>query len=386
MAGGDNVAFRLFSKMLHTTPRLAMITNYPRKRSSDHQLRKFLFSISTIEYDRIFVECGFPPDDGKRKFLPHEADDKAAFHSDRLWEKLGTSKRWLKDSIDPNVFLEHYDICIDVLTCLCFLEKYLKFHAPSPSKQLAELKQRRSEIEIDMISRAWDAELRKVSKLSTVKSKVAHLSKFFNVFSSVKEEFSTAAATKIAEISQQAESINLDNLAVAPKAPPVFDTVKEQALLSAYCAAENEKKRHFARNDLIAFYYKYRHDKTLLEKCRALCVEDISNLPLLDQITRQEVTVAYQNTCRYFTPTKQQTADYERRMKCGFVAKIPAFDKIIMLHLNAGEYSEALEWCDKAIAYEKEHSYQKRIDSEYKTKKERIKKKLEKSTNTHRLS
>lgn len=355
-----------------------MITNYKRKAPSDKELRNFLFSLSTSEYEEIFADCGFPIDDGKRKFLPHEADDKAAFYSDRFWEIVGNSKRWINDSTSPNVFIENFGLCVDTLTKLCFLEKYLIFYAPLPTDQLNQLSKQKADLEIKMLHRAWDSELRKIDKLATEKSREKHLADFFLSFEKLKPQLSKETISRIETLKRQSSQINVQDIAIPEKPKPVFDSANEKKLLSEYKSAEDELERHFARIQLFQFYYKYRHERIYLERCMALCQEDIASLPILDQLTRQKCELAYRNHCRYFTPTKSEKTRHDLEMKKGFIGRIEAFDKLIMIHQNAKEYELAIQYCEAAIKHSKEHLSE---FSNYQEKKDRLMRKKEKLKN-----
>ena len=119
-------------------PRLMMVSDIPIKRwTSMGALRKTVYELSTPEWEKTFVECGFPPDDGRRKFFDHEAHDKLGFMSDRLFEQAGTAKRWVRNSTDVGKFFQHYSAYEDILTKLQRLEHFAAYYNPLPSEELS---------------------------------------------------------------------------------------------------------------------------------------------------------------------------------------------------------------------------------------------------------
>lgn len=363
----------IFSFFSHGEPRLSFITDYKRIRPSDKALRQFLFSLSTPEHETSFVDCGFPVDDGKRAYFKHEADDKAAFYSDRFWEIAGDCKRWIRDCTSPEVFFRYFQLYVSTLDKLSFLEKYIQFYDPIPSKLLRKLKNDRSSLECSMIQRSWNSELAKCQKLSTVEGRKKHVQRFFDSFFSFETDFTNEALSFLHQLKETSLSLDLNDIKPAEKPKPQIDIRKENELLRIYRSAPDEMKRHFARNDLIAFYYKYRHDPSLLKKCYDFCIEDIERLHVLDEITRSEATRVFKNTQKIIEPSASQRRNYETTMKRGFFGSIPAFDKLIMIHANDKEYQKAIEYCDMAYKHAKDHGS---MAPEYREKKERFKKKL----------
>lgn len=358
-----------------TAPRLSMITDYQRRKPSDQQLRLFLHSISTDEYENIFMDCGFPFDDGKRIYLPYEADDKAAFYSDRLWEKAGDCKRWIRDCTSPDVFQKYYDQYIDVLQKLKFFEAYISFHDPLPSAQLTSLKEDRKSLEKNFIKRAWEAELRKCQKLSTESGRREHLHNFFASFESVSSYFSTDSMDYIEKLKIDAETLQKKQIEVPAKPEPIFDQNKEAQLLSEYKSARGHLEKHFARIPLISFYYKFRHDPKYLDVCESLCQEDLDSLPYLDQQTRERAKESWDRSVSLFGETESRKKVYEDAMKKGFVGQISAFDKLIMINLNRGDLEKAIYYCDMAEKHYEQHFTP---DPSYQKKRIKIQKKINK--------
>ena len=169
--------------------------------------------------------------------------------------------------------------------------------------------------------------------------------------------------------------MDMQTLDAPAKETPVFDEEKERELLDGYQEQTQPKARHFARIPLISFYYKYRAEPQWLEKCIALCKEDIAELPLLDQQERDEAEAFFREyTVNVGAPDKEMLRDHNHTMKYGFDGNILAFDRLIMIHLHAQDYENALIYCDMAIRHAKEHGLE---DEKYRQKKLRIKKKLE---------
>lgn len=375
---GEIIKMFGFFSFLKKGPRLSFISQLKRKNKSDDALRSLLYTLSTPEYEESFTDCGFPPDDGRREFLPHEADDKLAFYCDRYWENAGQYKYRIESAASPEVFFKNFDLYVETLKNLSRFEFYVQFDQPFPTAILAKLVRDEGKLQNAMLNRAWNTALRKVERLKTETARKKALDDFFAYTETYRERWKEPAIQELEKFSQE-KNLAIQNEIRAPERPkPVFDASEERSLLLEYRNAKDAMKKHFARLPLIRFYYKYRHDEKYLEKCERLCLEDIEELPKLDKIARQEAARVYQMSDK----SASQKRRYEEESKRGFVGTIPAFDKLIMINLNRGDYQKALEYCDIAIRHSKEHAYAggEAISMKpYMEKKERIQKKAEKA-------
>lgn len=78
----------------------------------------------------------------------------------------------------PEVFFKRYDIVQEQLEILTRLEKFVRFSGDKPSKKLSEIKRvKNSEID-NMIDRAWNDTLEKISKLKTDSAKTKKIIAF----------------------------------------------------------------------------------------------------------------------------------------------------------------------------------------------------------------
>lgn len=367
-----------FFSFLKKGPRLSMISQLKRKNKSDDALRALLYWLSTPEYEESFVDCGFPPDDGKRDFLPHEAGDKLAFYCDRYWENAGQYKYRVESAASPETFFKNFDLYVETLRVLSRFEYYVQFDHPFPTAILTNLSREEGDLQVAMLNRAWNTALRKVERLKMDASREKAQDDFFACTDAYQGRWKEPAIQELQKLSQE-KSRAVRNEIQAPERPkPAFDAQEERSLLAEYRNANDAKERHFARNPLIRFYYKYRHDEKYLEKCERLCLEDVEELPDLDRIARREATRVYQISVK----SAAEKSRYEEEMKRGFVGNTPAFDKLIMINLNRRDYQKALEYCDIAIRHEKEHAYtggETIAMKPYLEKKERIRKKAEKA-------
>lgn len=377
-----NIKFPLFSMFQKDTPRLTMISSLDRSKASDNKLRKILYDLSTPEYEESFESAGFPRDDGKRAYLPHEADDKLAFHCDRLWEKVGESKYRITSVTTPEKYFKYYDYYMSYLQALAHFETYARFRTPIPSEQIRITTRDEENLQYNMIGRAWDSALRRTEKLNKEESKQKAIDSFLQEFSPFMPRLKPKALKRIQKISNEIASKPVSELQAPEKAKSVFDAGKERTLIKEYRKAPDEMKRHFARLPLIQFYYKYRDEPKWLEKCEKLCLEDISSLPKLDEIERSRARRVYENAVRHGTVDPSRKKQYEEDIRRGFYGKIEAFDKLIMIYANRGEYEKAMEYCDMAAEHTKAHAYrggEMAVMKPYKEKKERIIKKMQKA-------
>lgn len=263
-----------------------------------------------------------------------------------------------------------------------YAETYARFRSPVPSDQIRILEQDEENLQYNMIGRAWDSALRRTEKLSKEESIRKALDSFLQEFSPYMPRLKPKALEHLRRISHEIASKPVSELQAPEKVKPVFDAGKERTLIKEYQKAPDEMKRHFARLPMIQFYYKYRNEPQWLEKCEKLCLEDIASLPKLDEIERGRARRVYENVARYGTVDPSKKKQYEKDIRRGFYGRIEAFDKLIMICANRGEYEKAMEYCDIAAEHAKAHAYrggEMAVMKPYKEKKERIIKKMQKA-------
>lgn len=255
-----------FFSFFKKSPRLSMISTLQRKNKSDGALRALLYQLSTPEYEESFVDCGFPPDDGKRIFFPHEADDKLAFYCDRYWENAGQYKYRVESAASPEAFFKNFDLYVSALKVLSQFEYYVQFDQPFPTAILTKLFKEEAGLQVAMLNRAWNTGLRKVERLKMDASREKVLDDFFACMDAYQGRWKEPAIQELQKFFQEKSRAVRNEIQASERPKPAFDAQEERSLLTEYRNAKDANKRHFARLPLIRFYYKYRHDEKYLEK------------------------------------------------------------------------------------------------------------------------
>lgn len=344
-------------------PRLSMVSEIRRCKKSDKKLRDMLFHLMKPYDAENFAASGFPTDDGKRKYLPHEADDKLAYYIDRYFEAAGTSLHWVNTCTDVRKFFIYWDDYVDVMRKLSRFEEYVVFRDPVPSRTLRRFCENEAEIQCALVDRVWNSVLREAQKLKTEDAQNRRMDDVKGSFNPYMFRLTPRATERLRSYLRQLDSASQENnpattpvmnMQVKEKPMPVFDSAKEKSIRSEYRAANTATQRHFARQELITFYYKYRQEMKYAALCEQYCLEDIASLSELDAEARK-------HPC---------TRDDERY---GFRGRIVAFEKLIMLYQAKGAYQDALTWCNEAIAHSKAHGTD--VDN-YQGKRDRILKKM----------
>lgn len=330
-------------------PRLLFISESRRINktpAADKELRRILYSFTNENYEKNFITAGFPKDDGTRKYLPHECDDKMAFHIDRFYETAGTCRRWIREATSPSVFFKYLSEYRETLKCLQRLEPYNDFYAPTPTQQLRELENSLDKIQIDFFERSWNAVLLAAQKAKTQETRQKHIDGFFADVDKHRSELTIGAKKKLAHY----KILPTDNaVEKATKTEKVlaFDSVKERELLAVYRVEKTAMKRHFARISLIDFYYKYRKDPSYFERCMDYCMEDIIELDAIDREAIAQAQKEYRMRVENYGK-KEADKMLPLGMK-GFIGRITAFDRLSMLYKSRGMIDEAISCCKTGI-------------------------------------
>lgn len=349
-------------------PHLSFISEIRRKGQSpetDIELRTTLHGLTCPEYEDCFLRAGFESDDGIRAFSTSECNEKLSFFIDRLYETRGNARHWIEDSTSPEVFSRNLQEYESTLKKLVSLEPFYDFYSPTPSEELQQYYSEMEQLQSSFLGRWWSATSRNVGKLKTIESRKENLNQSFKELEKYKLQM---AGTVLAEM-EHLKSIPPEQVQCPPpKELRPFgpeDAAEEKEIVSEYNCAGRETSRHFARIRLIDLYYKFRHIEEYREKCIAVCKEDIANLPLLDaeeQLRQKQLAESSG------IPEKES----ENR---GFVGRISAFEKMIMICQNSKNYSEALKYCNMALAHYESRGIK---EANIEKKKERILKLMEK--------
>jgi len=146
-------------------------------------------------------------------------------------------------------------------------------------------------------------------------------------------------------------------------------------LRQAYRNAKDEMERHFARNELIRYYYKLRDDQWCLVECERICIEDIAFIEERDRIVRERAEKHYRSIVELMGDSKSAREEYHSAVARGFNASLPSFERLVIMHMKRGNYEDALLYCNMAIEHYESHAttaeeYIKRRDRILKKKKQ----------------
>lgn len=346
-------------------PRLSMVSEIRRCKKSDKKLRDMLFHLMKPHDAEHFAASGFPPDDGKRKYLPHEADDKLAYYIDRYFEAAGTSLHWVNTCTDVRKFFIYWDDYVDVMRKLSRFEEYVVFRDPVPSRTLRRFCENEAEIQCALVDRVWNSVLREAQKLKTEDAQNRRMDDVKGSFNPYMFRLTPRATERLRSYLRQLDSASQENTpATTPvmnmqgkeKPMPVFDAEKEKKLLAEYRSDKRPLARHLARAQLIPFYYKYRQDAKYAALCELYCREDIAAIPELDDDTRSREQKRHNDWVKLMgKPSKERQEMHDRTMLQGGGSQHMAFDKLIMLSMNKKDYQSAAEWCQRAIEHQRTH-------------------------------
>lgn len=151
---------------------------------------------------------------------------------------------------------------------------------------------------------------------------------------------------------------------------PVFNLKEEQELLDALGESGDDLvQRHFIYISIQDFYYKYRDlDDRYLSLCIDYCQRDIESLhEMEEQYIQKEINIARR---RAVTLGNEFTHQQEVEIRTtGFIGRIPAFGRLVIIFEKQKKYEQAVEICDIAISFKHEAE-------EYKKRKEKLQKKM----------
>lgn len=157
---------------------------------------------------------------------------------------------------------------------------------------------------------------------------------------------------KLSEMRKEGKVVPVKKDPVKPKKEIVFDTKQEKALLAELSQnIKNPVNRHFSYISLQDFYYKYRTvNEKYIEKCIEYCNLDINSLSEMQEAyISEEIRKAQQLAS--ITGSKNLKEEIEEIREQGFIGNIPAFKRLTIIYEKQGKYDEAIEICNRAIAY-----------------------------------
>lgn len=157
---------------------------------------------------------------------------------------------------------------------------------------------------------------------------------------------------KLAEMRKAGKAVQEKKRPAKEKKEIIFDDKQEKALLAELSKNQrNPVNRHFTYINLQDFYYKFRSvDEKYIDKCIEYCTLDIETLSeMTGAYVSEEIKRAKELAS--FTGTKNLQDEIEKIKERGFIGNIPAFKRLAIIYEKQGKYNEAIEICDKAIAY-----------------------------------
>ncbi len=157
---------------------------------------------------------------------------------------------------------------------------------------------------------------------------------------------------KLAEMRKAGKAVLVIKTPVKPKKVIVFDEKQEKIFLSELSQnIKNPIDRHFSYISLQDFYYKYRAvDEKYIEKCIEYCNLDINSLSEMEEaFISEEIKRAKQLAS--FDRSKNLKEEIDEIKKRGFIGIIPAFKRLTIIYEKQGKYDEAIEICNRGIAY-----------------------------------
>ncbi len=271
-----------------------------------------------------------------------------------LMKQLHESADLINTTTNPKTYFGRVGFAFDTLLELTKYEKYDIFTGSTPTDDLNKMK---NNLEISVnafIDRSYEAQLIKISTLKTQQGKKNSLNNYFDsMFSAFdcaktfwtgdnhKPHYTGELYTKcnlnyLKSLHEDCvklyalESVEI-SMPVKEKKVLVFDTDKENELLSEYRKYENDESsdKYYTALPLIDFYYKYRElDESYLD----LCIE-------------------YCNICISLLSVPDMQSNVSEGMH------IPAFKKLVIIYEKKKDYSKALAVIEEAIKYDREVEY-----------------------------
>ncbi len=134
------------------------------------------------------------------------------------------------------------------------------------------------------------------------------------------------------------------------KEVPVFDDVREAELLTEYKKnSKDPMNQHFTSIQLQDLYYKYRDlDPDYLKKCIFYCEDDISKLPIIQAAYKRQETDRIKQLSSFY---KKAEIDAQLAQVTDFEGRIPAFQRLAIIHEKAKSFDDAIAVCNSAISY-----------------------------------
>ncbi len=289
--------------------------------------------------------------------------------------KMSSNKKWIRDSVKPDVYFSNYDELMYVLSDLTEFEVCFPFYKPTPSEIKQEYTLSKSKFNDDFIHRWWDSVLNQVSELKTVKGKQNKIDKCKEQLLQYKKYLSDDNISLVNELTSMV--LDLDNISKKEKEAIPFDVAAEAQIIEQLNLNCDITEKHFILIQAQDFYYKYRStDRKYLEKCIDLCLEDINLLDKLDSEYKKSEKDKIYKLSQYSDGLNQTDKfllqDIEEH---GFRGEIPAWKRLCIIYEKDKQFDKALEYCEKAIKYYTSHGMTMTA-GEFKKRRERLESKI----------
>lgn len=129
-----------------------------------------------------------------------------------------------------------------------------------------------------------------------------------------------------------------------------FDAAREAELLADFNKQKNDPvNQHFTSIQLQDLYYKFRDlDPKYLEQCIHYCEDDISKLNILQDAYKKQEEERIKKLRSIYSK-----AEIEEQISqiTTFEGRIPAFQRLAIIHEKTKNYQEAITICNFAISY-----------------------------------
>ncbi len=194
------------------------------------------------------------------------------------------------------------------------------------------------------------------------------LKKEFNI---LLENTHEIVKNKISEMRKEG-TLKEDKKDNQPKELPIFNEKVEKELLDELEKVKIDLvQRHFIFINIQDFYYKYRDlDEKYLLICIDYCMKDIKSLKEMEEQYIQSEISREKEYAKIMGNQFNKKQEEDIRAK-GFIGRIPAFSRLVIIFEKQKKYEIAIEICDIAISFKHEAE-------EYIQRKEKIIQKIKK--------
>ena len=189
--------------------------------------------------------------------------------------EIATCKRWIRDAITIDKYIENYDNAIKYLSTLSQMEQYYNFRDPVPSQQIQDLKSQFEENTNKFIMRSWDSLMNKICNNSR-ETQITKVNDFIENAMVYKKSLHPSAIELLSSLGEQIKHVDAKVLRVK-KPQKQLDTERESEALRTLvaCGCDN-MQIHYALINLISLYSGVRQvDERYDLISLALCYYDL---------------------------------------------------------------------------------------------------------------